>query len=222
MTEQDRSILFRTSAKINYQLPGLTTYDSIRATGLGERFPHIEPDQEDATEEALRKLNLVSVETVIFSADTEQARDTAEIASHYLGLPVTLDSDLNPPQFDLADFMSNEEFEELGAERYNSLRARYLRGFYDNQFLQSKEDLYRRFVELQGRYTQTEATTVLAFSHAFLMKFFEVFHVEGSGVLNDYALLEKAWEPKINPYGRFGDESVKGGFDLPISSHDEN
>lgn len=205
----EKELIFRTSAPITYQLPDRSLYESIRVTGLGEVFPHIDPGNEETIKQTVDALHLQPNGTIIYSADTEQAKDTSEIVSTYTGLPYTLDPALRPPAFDLAELLSEKEFEELGNEKYNVLRARYIKGFYENKFLESKEDLYRRFTDLLGRYSQTEASQVLAVSHAFLMRFYEVFWIHGEKALTDYDLLVSSWKPEENPYGRLGGFSLR-------------
>jgi len=212
MADQEKRIIFRTSAPITYQLPGKDIYESIRTTGLGDQFPHINTGHVQDITSTIDSLGISPEETVIFTATTEQALDTTNVITQHLGIPAIEDPALNPPRFDLADFMSPEDFRIFGDDKYNVLRNRYLRAFYENRFLETKEDLYLRFNELIERYSQEEARTVLAVSHAFLMRFYEVFHTQGDIALTDYTVLSKTWNPDQNPYGRLG------GFEINITN----
>jgi broad specificity phosphatase PhoE len=204
MKERDSSIYFKTSAPIDYELPGYDLYDSIRLTGLGEQFPHIRPDQDPQIIQAVDDLNLDINNTKLYTANSEQALDTALIVSNHYQLEYNIDQRLNPPKFDLADLMTREDFELYGNKKFDVLRERYVLAFYENKFQEPKEDIFQRYLDIVSDYSKSDSIHVLALSHAFLMKFFEGFYLHGDKVLRDKELLVDAWDPTKNPFGRLG------------------
>ena len=212
MHEHEKRVILRTSASINYQLEGLDLYDSIRVTSLGEIFPHIVPGSEKEVIAEIERLSLKLYTTALVTANSEQAIDTANVVSRSLGIPSEIDETLNPLRFDLKKLMSREEFDQLGDDRFNELRRRYVLAFFEDKLIDPKESVIDRFNTLLTKSKREDAQVVLAISHAFLIKFFEVYSKFGERGLNNYSLLVEAWKPDKSPYGRFGGFEIGTGI----------
>lgn len=193
--------IFITSGKIDYALPGLSLYQSIRETSLGKKFPKLAAG--GVPEIKKRAPELVKPK-IILTAPSEQARQTAEVLGRFFNIPVQIEEFLLPLKFDIGNFMDENTFNELGSEAFNQLRSSFLDAFFENKLLDSNQEIKKRFEYLKRKALNG---AVLLVSHAFLIKLFEIYSQIGDRMFTNKRALLKMFNPNKPPLERL--ESIE-------------
>jgi broad specificity phosphatase PhoE len=194
-----KKIIFMTSGKIKYLLPGISLYGSIASVARGETYPHL--DSAGITEvENVSKLISPKINSIFYAPSFQ----CAETASFFSGPSKSLDL-LLPLKFDLRKIVKKQEFEMLGIKSFDTLRQRYLRAFFEDKLLESNREIVNRFNRLVDMCLSN--TTTLVISHAYLVKQFYAYYLIGENMFVDYKKLLKIFRPKSETMSRL--ETVK-------------
>lgn len=195
-------IIFITSGKIKYKFAGKSLYQSIRLTAQGIKFPGLE---QNGVEEVLARVGDISSESpsAIFASTSEQCLDTARLIAGRLGTPVVKSKNLLPLRFNLEDIFSEAEFERLGDRRFNVLREKFISMFFDNKLIDKHEDFLRKYKDFMNKVKNSyEGQTVVAVSHAYLIKLFSIYYELENGMFVDKKKLVRLFEPKKETMSR--------------------
>jgi hypothetical protein len=186
-------LILSTSAKVYYVFSGLTLYESVRLTANCEKFPHISSSV--GIRSFVTDLELPG-DSVILTAPTNQAVETAQEIGNLLDKKITKDKRLLPLRFDLEKIVSEEEFSCLGSEAFNVLRSRFLDTFFKDQLIDKQADFKKRYrefmLDVTGRYFDK---TVIAVSHSYLIQLFFIYNKVGDRMFKDRNLLRKLFKP---------------------------
>lgn len=195
-------VIFITSGKINYSLPGLDLYNSIKSTAKGDQFPHLSHDTVTEVEDFAKQFQGKG-KTVIFSAPSEQARETANILASVLETEVISDTRFLPLRFELKSIISKEEFENLGDKSFKVLRERFLENFYNDKLIDERLEIKKRienFAKLiKNNYQDYQ---VIVISHAYLIKLFYIYQIIGDEMFKNKEKLVTLFNPSQEPLGR--------------------
>lgn len=182
-----KKVIFITSSKINYLLPNLTLYESIRQTAAGNMFPHLE-------KKIFGKPKVIFDQ--IMSASSNQCLETAKV----FGQPIKVIEELLPLKFELEKVISQKEFEGLGNKAFDVLRKRYLKLFFENKLKEDNREVINRFNKIVKLIP--DKTTTLAVSHAYLIKQLEAYSKLGEEMFLDFEKLKTVFKPEQETMGR--------------------
>jgi len=189
-------IVFITSGKIDYILPGKDLYESISITASGKIFPSL--NKEGKLETTRRAEELMELNaSIIYSAPSAQCLETAEILSKKLTLPLEQDDRLLPLKFDLKSMFTEEQFESLGERKFEVLRTGYIKNFFNNKLIDSNREIEKRYKNfiLGEILANHKNETVLIISHAYLIKLFYIYNQLNENMYENKEKLFKLFNP---------------------------
>lgn len=189
-------IIFITSGKIDYILPGRSLYESIERTAMGKEFPHL---VNGAEKSILKSAKLLKAEhpVAVFSAPSFQAKETANIIAEKLGLKVTLSKYLLPLRFNIKGLLTIKEFEGFGDRKFDILRERLLGAFFQNKLTDKNTEIRKRYEKLRKEILEKyKGKTVVVVSHAYLIKFFDIYNQIGTKMYKDKRKLFSLFKPE--------------------------
>lgn len=189
-----KKIIFMTSGKIKYQLPGVSLYDSIATTARGEAYPHLDQtglnDIRDASNSMSNEVDF------IYYAPSFQCTETA----NFFAKPAKSLDFLLPLKFDLRNIIEPEEFKSLGAGSFDVLRQRYLKAFFENKLLENNREITNRFTSLVDICPPNSTTLVI--SHAYLIMQFFAYFLLGESIYLSYKKLSQVFRPQFETMSR--------------------
>lgn len=191
-------IIFITSGAIDYQLPGHSLFESVCLTARGEIFPSLKPGAGVEIAKVAENLRGKNIDLIV-TAPSAQASQTADLFGKILRKLVKEDENLLPLRFDPLKMMTAKEFERLGNEAFNVLRARFLEDFFEDKLMDKNREIEIRFENLKKKY---QGRKVLAVSHAFLIKLFSVYNEIGDVMFTDKRKFHDLFNPFVVPFGR--------------------
>ncbi len=182
-----KKIIFMTSGKINYHLPNLSLYESIRETAMGNAFPKLDSKVRDMPKMLFDQ---------IICASSSQCVETAKC----FGNQIKIVDELLPLKFDLEKIISKNEFENLGNNAFDVLRKRYLKAFFENKLLEDNREIINKFEKVVEVIPDNSVT--LSVSHAYLIKQFEAYYKLGDEMFTNFEKLSKIYKPEKETMGR--------------------
>ncbi len=185
-----KNLYFITSGAINYQLTSLSLYESIRITANNKKFPSLTEVGVGEVKKVTSTLGKLNLKTIV-SAPSQQCLQTAEIIGELLKIPIKINNALLPLRFDLTKLIPKGEFDHLQENAFNVLRQRYLKAFFDNQLTDNNQIIIGRLQKLL-KYSDS-----LFISHAYLIKFFQIYALIGNSMFTDYPKLSELFRPQI-------------------------
>lgn len=188
-----RKIIFITSGKIDYILPGYTLYQSIHRTAAGMEFPHLTNDGVSEVEKMAQHLDIFSFE-IIYSATTAQVIDTAEVLGKHLDITVFKNDNLNPLLFNILNILPENEFFDAKENAFVELRHRFLAAFWADTLLTPKTMIRTQLQKLLKITDRNKAALMV--SHAYLIKLFEVYVKIGDVMFTNYKELLRVLPPE--------------------------
>lgn len=186
-------LILLTSGRVNYIFSSCSLYESIRLTAEGKRFPHIcSPVEVESFAEKIK----LSKNSVILTAPSNQARETAQILGKSFGKNIIVDKRLLPLRFDLGKILSESEFLRLGDGAFDVLRSRYIDAFFENELIDKQADFKKKYkgfmCDMSSLYFDK---TVIAVSHSYLIQSFYIYGKIGDRKFEDRDLFRKLFNP---------------------------
>ncbi|MDE1857316.1 MAG: phosphoglycerate mutase family protein [Candidatus Micrarchaeota archaeon] len=180
-------------APYEYILPGMDLYESFDAVATGNYDPQIKPGFRMAVGD-----DIVDY-TVLYAPDT-RCKQTAKLISEN-AQPL---QQLREVGYNMSQVISRFDF--IGADGHpNVQRAR--QGFMDalvnNRLSENYRDVAERAESLINYAADVECRNVIMVSHAFFMKFVEVY-LKDNGLLNDPHVLQRYFDTSHEAYGFCG------------------
>lgn len=193
-------VQFITSGKINYILGHLSLYNSIRATSLGLKYPKLDKSGKEEIIKFCQKLS--QTPSAIVTAPSAQAFQTAQIIADYYKVPLIKTKALLPLKFDISSLMSEAEFIQSVDKAFDILRNRFLEAYFRNHLKEANGNVGQKLKHLSKISQKYQGHFILAVSHAFLIKLFEIYSQVGDQMYQDKKVLFKLFNPSIPPFGR--------------------
>lgn len=153
--------LIRT-ARYDYRVEGYDLYDSYDLVAQNQAETQIDT-------RSLSKKDFTRYKQIVSSPAMRSMQTAANISEAYSVTDLVREID-----YTMAQIMSKEEFIELGGKATTVARMRFFKRLFSNELGESLEDVMARADKLKKKLSSME-DAVLVVSHAFFMKFFEIY-----------------------------------------------
>jgi hypothetical protein len=167
----------------------ISSFDSI---GLQISDPDIYP-QDLSIKRSLNILLEKIRPTKVYSSPATRCIKTAEL----LGLPFEISSQLKEIPFSLSESLPVALLSKINPD-INELRIELIKAFVDNKTKESPTEVLNRILVFRNNISNVEGN-IICISHAFVMKFYEIFFQNNEKITNVRSFLND-YNWRVKPY----------------------